>query len=249
MYYKEYLRARRTLVIFSIVAAILLVISLAGMMLTTGAVRYSPQAVSWAELLDVAALAAAVMATILGSTLSQENDGHLELAFTKPYSRATYAATVIAIDMAAIVLALLIGFGFVAIHIVLGHPNERIVAGSDAAMNALRYTLFPLAWYAVIAGLSAGTLCKSAGVVQGLIWPVAFVLVALRDAPFNAAWHNAFVALNVINPLTYISYHNHGDVTIVAASQLQLVESAAMLAALVAAGWVAATLQWRRVEA
>ena len=249
MYYKEYLRARRTLVIFSIVAAVLLAVSLASMAITVGGDRSSSQGIPWPELLEVAALAAAVMATILGSTLSQENDGHLELALTKPSSRAQYAATTIAVDMAAVVLAMLLGFAFIVIHIVIVHPYEHIVAGPDAAINALRFTLFPLAWYAIIAGLSAGMRCKTGNIVQMLIWPIAFVLVALREAPFNAAWHGLFVALNAVNPLIYISYHNHGDMTIAAASSLHVAANAAMLAALTAAGWVAATLQWRRVEA
>ena len=247
MYYKEYLRARRALVVFIIVAAVLLVISLVGMALGGGVDR-KPDLVQWLALLGAAALAASIMATVLGSALAQENDGHLELAWTKPYSRTRYAATAIAIDMAAIVLALLVGFAFILIHIVIGHPNEHLVAGPDAAINALRFALFPLAWYALIVGLSAGTRGR-AGVVQGLIWPIALVLVVLRDAPLSAMWHGVFVALNAINPLIYASYQDHGDVAIVGASPLHVVTSTVVLAALVIAGWAAATIQWRRVEA
>jgi len=247
MYYKEYLRARRTLLVFIIVAAVLLALSFAAMALP-GAYNPDFKGIPWPELLEVAALAAAIVATILGSTLAQENDGHLELAFTKPYSRAKYAAIAVGVDMAAIMLTQFVAFVFIVLHIVIAH-REHLVAGPDAALNALRFTLFPLAWYAIIAGLSAGMRCRTGNIVQMLIWPISFVLVALRGAPFNAAWHGLFVALNAVNPLIYISYHNHGDMTILAASSLQVAANAAMLAALVAVGWVAATLQWRRVEA
>ena len=246
MYYKEYLRARRALVVFIIVAAVLLVISLVGMAFSVGVDR-KPDIVPWPALLGAAALAASIMATALGSTLAQENDGHLELACTKPYSRTRYAASAIAIDMAAIVIALLVGFAFILIHIVIDHPNERLVAGPDAAVNALRFMLFPLAWYALIVGLSAGA--RGTAVVQGLMWLIALVLVVLRDAPLSPMWHGVFVALNTVNPLIYASYQDRGDVTISGASPLHVLTSTAMLAALVVAGWAAATIQWRRVEA
>lgn len=266
MYYKEYVRARGAIVVFLVVAGILLALSLLISYASSGHVVLGssheqnavvvksvggPDTIPWPALFGAAALAAAIMATVLGSTFAQENDGHLELAFTKPYSRAKYAATTIAIDMAAIVLTLFLGFAFILIPIFLLGFGHLLVPGPDVAINAVRFTLFPLAWYAIIIGFSAGLRGK-AGIVQGLIWPVTLALVALREAPFNAMWHKIFLALNVINPLIYASYQdqsNDAKVMIVGASPENVVWSAAMLALLAAAGWIAATLQWRRVEA
>lgn len=247
MYYKEYLRARGALFVFIIVAAILLVLSFAGMVLTNS-VNSTPDTIPWPALLAVAGFAATIMATILGSTLSQENDGHLELACTKPHSRTQYAATAIAIDLAAILATQLIGFAFILIHIIFVHPAERLVSGPDAGVNTLRFILFPLAWYAIIAAFSAGLRGK-AGIVQGLIWPVTLVLVVLREVPLSMPWHSLFVVINVINPLVYISYQDASDVKIIGASPAHVVASAMMLLALLIVGWVAATVQWRRVEA
>jgi hypothetical protein len=246
MYYKEFLRARGAFVIFVIVGGVLLVLSLVGMAIVPHG-NGNMAAAAWPEMLVTAALFASIMATVLGSTLSQENDGHLELACTKPCSRTTYATTMITVDMAAILLAQLAAVAFILIHYVIGHGITHFVAGPDAAANAVRFLLFPLAWYAVIAGLSAGLRGK-AGVVQGLIWPVATILVVLRLAPLSGIWHNMFVAVNVINPLMLVSYHQ-GEVTIVGPTSLPVVASAVMMAVLVIAGWAAAIMQWRRVEA
>jgi len=259
MYYKEYLRTRSALIVFTIVGLILTAIPLviaAGAHLDMGdppgAKPGAVHELPWVALLGVASLVASVMATVLGSSLSQENDGHLELACTKPYSRTKYAATTMAIDMAAIVASMLIAFVLIEIagyliH-VFSHRDVRFIAGPDATVNAIRFTLFPLAWYAVIAALSAGTRGK-AGVVQGLIWPVTLGLAGAREAPFGSVWHNIFVVLNTVNPLIYASYQDPGDITIVGVSPLHVVTSAVMLAVLVVAGWVVATIQWRRVEA
>lgn len=248
MNYKEFLRARRCFVIFAIISAVLFVISVVGMWLVPES-RHgtnSMGAPAWTEILVTAAMFAAIAATVLGSSLAQENDGHLELACTKPYSRFTYATTVIAIDMAAILLCQLTAAAFILLHYVFGHGITHFVAGPDAAANTFRFVLFPLAWYAVIAGLSAGL--RTAGVVQAFIWPVALILAVLREVP-PGFWHNLFVALNIINPLTLVSYHQ-GDVTIGGpTTSPNVILGAAMLAALVIAGWGAAIMQWRRVEA
>ena len=264
MYYKEYLRARKSLAIFILVATCLLGISLlismgGPVVVNIGddqkaahdaarAAAHVTVGIPWLEFFGAAALIAAVMSTVLGSTLAQENDGHLELACTKPVSRTRYVATAMGIDITAVVLTQLVAFAFILIPIYLfGHRTIHLVQGHDAGVNALRLALFPIAWYAVIVGLSAGTRGK-AGIVQGLIWPITLALVALREAPFSSAWHSVFLALNAVNPLIYASYKS-GDVNIIGATPLNVLTSTVMLGVFVVAGWAAATLQWRRVEA
>ena len=266
MYFKEYLRARKSVIVYTLVWVVFfLLTSLLTVWLPMVADPDARKISSallpqpWPDVLGIAAFAAAILSTVLGSTLSNENDGHLELALTKPYSRDAYVTRVIAVDLAAILVSLLIGFVFMLVHFAIFHTGNfaccqgyRLVAGPDPFLNALHFTLFPLAWYAIIVCLSASL--RGAGIVQGLIWPVAIGLVVLRDLPAAGAWqawHNVFVAINVFNPLIYIS---QGESTSGAAVQLggsvvPDVVGALVLAAYFLAGCVGAALQWRRVEA
>jgi hypothetical protein len=267
MYYKEFLRARKAVVVYAIVLGIIwtliaIISAITPMNVDVSgsssphAAAAAPPPIPWVVLFAVAGFFAAIVATVLGSTLSQENDGHLELALTKPYSRSAYASTMIAIDLAAIAAAELIALALIVLHIVFFHPGElqRMIAGPDAFFNVLRFVLFPLAWYAIIAGLSAGLRGK-AGIVQGLIWPVALVLGLLREIPASGPWliwHNVFAFINAFNPLIYISYQDRTadtSIQIVGTTPLPAALGAAILIAFVVAGWFAATAQWRRVEA
>ena len=249
MYYKEYLRARKPLLVYTFVWASLFVLTSLITLLVpmTGHDDASkgggPVPLAWPKLLEVAGFIASIIATVLGSVLATENNGHLELALTKSYSRDAYATTVIAVDIAAILVAELVAFAFILLHILIfHHATNQLVAGPDPFFNALRFILFPLAWYAIIVGLSAGS--RGAAVIQGLIWPLAIGLLAMRAIPASGAWqiwHDVFVAINAFNPLTYLSHGAH-------ASDSGVV-GAMVLAALVIAGYVSAILQWRRVEA
>jgi hypothetical protein len=265
MFYKEFLRVRGALVVYSIVLAILLGIAIlitvssskvdlslggAAQAATVTHATIDNGATPWLVLLAIAGFAAAVMATLLGSSLAQENDGHLEVACTKPCSRTAYATGVIAIDLAAILLSMAIALvgAFALFFVIAAKTGAYLITEPDAVANIARFVIFPLAWYAVIAGVSAGMRGK-AGVVQGLIWPVAMCMVVLRQIPLGGIWHGVFVALNVINPLIYISYQSKADVQIVGAGPAHVLLSTLILVAFVVAGWFAATTQWRRVEA
>jgi len=264
MYYKEFLRVRGALITYSTVLTILLglviliTLSTSKVDLSLGdaaqaatvAPAHHNNVFPWIGLLGMAAFSAAILATILGSTLAQENDGHLEVACTKPCSRTAYATGVIAVDLGALLIALAIAFAFalVGFSVIAHKTGTLLITEPDAVDSIARFVLFPLAWYAVIAGLSAGMRGKG-GVVQGLIWPVTIGMLTLRDLPLGGIWHNIFVAINAFNPLIYISYQSKADMVIVGASPIHVLWSTVILAAFVVAGWFAATTQWRRVEA
>jgi hypothetical protein len=264
MFYKEYLRVRGALTTYSIVLAILVAFSIvitlsvskgelslggAAQAATVAHATINSGATPWLVLLALSAFTAAILATVLGSTLAQEND-HLEVACTKPCSRTAYATGVIAIDLAAILLSLAIALAcaYAVFFVIAAKTGAYLITEPDAVSNIARFLLFPLAWYAVIAGLSAGMRGK-ASVVQGLIWPVAIGMLALRELPVGGIWHAIFVALSAINPLIYISYQSKADVVIVGAGPMHVLSSTLILAAFVVVGWLAATTQWRRVEA
>jgi hypothetical protein len=157
------------------------------------------------------------------------------------------------IDAAAILITQLIAFAvIVALFYVLSPPNVRPTGGPDDVLNVVRFTLFPLAWYAVIVALSA-RLRNRAGIVQGLIWPVALGLGALIALP--APWRQIFAAINFVNPILYTSYHagsvSSGVVIDTGDDKFAISAGIGTLAFLVyiAVSWFAATYQWRRLEA
>jgi len=247
--YKEFLRVRNALVWYFVALALISVfIAIVGigsgeMRITVGDVPKLPaskiEITPWVELFGFAGFVAAIVSTVLGSTLAQEND-HLELAWTKPQSRTRYATSLMAMDALGIIVAQVAAFAFIIGHVALFHAGQQhLVAKPDDALNVLRFLLFPLAWYALIVALSA-RLRGRASVVQGVIWPVALGLTGIGAAPLPEIWRRIIGGINFINPITYIA-ENHGFVNVTLA--------VSMLALIVVASWFAATIQWRRLQA
>lgn len=264
MWYKEYLRVRNALFWFTV--TLLAMLAFIGIVMISShggghvSVVVGPdptikpsshgiEALPWVALFSVAALAAAILATVLGSALSQENDGHLEYVCTKPRSRSAYVAMLMAVDGLGIIVATLIAFGFVyaAVEIIVGNLTRITWAPVDLP-NAVRFALFPVAWYAIIAALTAST--RRAGIVQGLIWPIALGLGGLEVVPLPPVWHTIVSVIDAVNPWTYITVSDKQ-----AGFQIGPGVFAGPTVAVIAllllcvAGWIAATLQWRRVEA
>jgi hypothetical protein len=200
------------------------------------------------ELLGAASLiVGGIMATIFGNSLARENDGHLEVAWTKPVSRRTYATAVMVVDGVGLLLSVVLGFfALVLILIDVRSPITFSVPPSSL-MDIARFLLFPLAWYALIVALSARL--RGGGVVQGLIWPIAFGLTGIAVAPLPPVWHALAKIISLLNPLTYLQYHE-GDFSLVTSSTMApALLSVIALAVFVIGGWAFATAQWRRMEA
>ncbi|HTD32310.1 MAG TPA: hypothetical protein VK665_01515, partial [Candidatus Elarobacter sp.] len=67
-------------------------------------VTYRPGSdMAWGALFLISGGMGLLVATILGGPLAKENDGHLELAWTKPVSRDLYALAAFGADVVAIV--------------------------------------------------------------------------------------------------------------------------------------------------
>lgn len=264
MYYKEFLRVRHALLWYLIglvaTALFITIINLASgshVSVMVGDVPKVPakvEAVPWVALFAGAGFLAAIMATIFGSTLSQEAD-HLALAWTKPRSRTEYATTVMLVDAAGIVTSQLLAFAFIlGVLLVLAHNDVRLVAGRNDLFDLARFMLFPLAWYGLIVALSA-RLRNRAGVVQGLIWPASFVFAGFVVAPVPPVMHEIIVLVNYLNPIVYTSYVDVASGTHVNATPangLMLASAGAStlaLAAYVVLCWFVATAQWRKLEA
>ncbi|MBV8172273.1 MAG: hypothetical protein JO219_10135 [Candidatus Eremiobacteraeota bacterium] len=261
--YKEFLRVRHALMWFAITIGVtalgILIINTAAhsghatIVLDHGTTKiHKTVAIPWVIWFAAAAWVAAIMSTILGSTLSQEND-HLALAWTKPRSRTSYATALMLIDGAAILITQFVAFAVILVLFkVLSPSSVPLTSAPDDALNVVRFALFPLAWYALIVALSA-SLRNRAGIVQGLIWPVAIGLGSLIALP--APWRQIFGVINFVNPILYTSYHagsvGSGMVIDTGGTVLEISAGVGALAfvAFVVLGWFAATYQWRRLEA
>lgn len=193
-----------------------------------------------------------IVASMLGGVLSKENDGHLELAWTKPVSRERYALAAIGVDAAAIVLSQLLTIA-VTLLATLMFFVPHFHYEQQVGWHILYSLAGPLAWYAVITAASA-SLKRGPGMIIGLGWVVALIVPSVAGALHGAAGVNSVAAwfyaifngLSYIDPIAYLSFNGgrHGVTLMISVAQ-----SSWALCALVV-GYVAlAVLQWRRVEA
>lgn len=193
---------------------------------------------------------AAIFASGLGGSLSKENDGHLELAWTKPASRQNFALTMFAIDTAAIALAALLTFvaGVVAFGMFLGAPV--LLVTPDTAGDLAMAILFPLAWYALGQAFTASM--RRSGVIIGIMWVISITAVSLVAVP-NALLQTILRIINIVNPLAYyVSQNGHpSDINGVSASMLGSTPTADIFAlgAIIILAITASLVQWRRLEA
>lgn len=190
-----------------------------------------------------------IVASILGGLLAKENDGHLELAWTKPVSRERYALAGMTVDALAIAVAQLLTIA-VTLAASLMFFVPRFSYGATAGWEIVLAFAAPIAWYALITAASA-SLRRGPGMVIGLGWVLAILIPSIGGALQNAAQMNAIAAwfyaifrgLSYIDPIAYLAMHNNHP------TLMSFPASAGVLCALVA-GYVAlAVAQWRRVEA
>ena len=264
MYYKQWLRVRRGLIVVSVTAAVLLAIHfllLPVMGPHSGIVIGDDQAAKHAAaqvhentdgpiplslFFAIAGVVAAIFAGIYGGSLSEENDGHLALAWTKPASRVRYALSVMSVDLLFVVAVFAIMLVFIAA-IIAQHGQLHLLAVDDNAwFNLGRFLLVPAAWYGVCQALTA-SLRQHSGTVRGVFVVVAAIVLGLETASFPPAWHLLIKAVNYLNPIAYSSYSypEHQPLQPFPTWELNLTA----LAAIAVLGISAALVQWRRLEA
>lgn len=256
MNYVELLRARKVL---SVYGAILAVVALIAMLSSHGQAAHvdvngrQTMSIPLSVLILVAGYCGAIIASMLGTSLNRENSGHLELAWTKPVSRAGYAAGIAVVDILAIVVAM--AAALAAILAVLAAVGlTKFITGGGVAAAALLGLGVALSWYAVSQAASASLKSKGRA-VSGFAWPVAFALIGLSFAPLQSFMHEAILALNFLNPLAYLSTvavitSDHGA-SAASSAILPLTLPARIVGVylLTAVGFGAALVQWRRLEA
>lgn len=189
-----------------------------------------------------------LIATLLAGPLAKENDGHYELAWTKPVSRTRYALATIAIDYAAILLSV-----FACVAVVLGcirfFGPIGLQAGNPAIIGLA--LLAPLAFHAALNGFGASL--QSRGRLIGLGWVAAIFIPGiaeglhqLRSIPLALVGSNIFKVLSYFDPIAYVNRPSGSDWLLgsIRGTGTELL----IIAALIVAYTGAALLQWRRVE-
>lgn len=200
---------------------------------------------------------ALITATMLGGALAKENDGHLELAWTKPVSRDRLALTSIGVDMATILVSQL---ATVLLIVLVCAMFIMPTFYSDAlTLPAIALALLgPLAWYACLTAFSA-SLKRGLGMVVGLGWLAAIAIPGIEQATafvtndVGIAIHAVFKVLTYIDPIQYVHISFHGAAGNAGMRSMAATDSIGtslvLLLLLTAAYVAAAVLQWRRVEA
>lgn len=203
----------------------------------------------------VGLIVAFIVATVLGVPFARENDGHLEVALTKPASRERFSAAVLGIDIGGIAVVFVAGIVFaIAAQSLFELP--RVSFAARDAMASIGGIFAPVAWYSMLAAATA-SIRRGYGAVLGFAWPVAAIVLGLslvtpgNNAVLNVV-HSIAWSLSFINPLTYTTVNGSVIVddsaghTIVGFADGGHVVALALLSAFYCA---LAILQWRRVEA
>jgi hypothetical protein len=183
---------------------------------------------------------ALIVATLLGAPFARENDGHLEIAMTKPVGRLTLATRIILLDSAAIVASFVVGVVFATILHLIFQSLKMHFTPADLPALALG-VVAPLAWYAMLNAVTA-SMKRGFGLALGLAWPAAFLVIGLAKMPGSDALRAAIRALcnllSYADPFKYVfspSTSSWNDILV--------------LAVLALVYGTLAAFQWRRVEA
>jgi hypothetical protein len=186
---------------------------------------------------------ALVVATVLAAPFAHENNGHLNITWTKPIARERLALAIMGVDVVGILAAFALGVvTAIASGLLFGRVNFattsqiwEILAGSLA---------ITFAWYALLNAVTA-SLRRGYGIVLGLAWPVALLVTVLgtneklRETTFGAILHAIFWPISRLDPIAYAN--GPGD---------ELAPGAFVAAIVMILAYGAlAIVQWRRVEA
>jgi hypothetical protein len=203
-----------------------------------------------------ATFVAVIVATVLGAPFGRENDGHLEIALTKPISRIRLALETVAVDFGGIVAAWVL----TVVALIIGHtifeaPNY-IYGATDTVTIAVGL-LGTFAWYALLCAATA-SMKRNYGAMLGVAWPIALGLLGIANAdlgyaPLAQIIHTTAKALSWINPLFYLHFGPLFSSTAGSAAGLNAITVLAgyipILAVLLLVYVALAVWQWQRVEA
>lgn len=244
MNYVELLRATRNLMICGLALTGVLVIVLAiwfGFHITSDHHVAVPLTLVWA----IAGIVASGFASSLAGSLAAENDGHLPVAWTKPFARASYAIATIATDLGAILLVFLMTCATIFIFFAATGTLGGVKIESDTWGQLVRFLIAPAAFFGLIQLLTA-TLARQAGAVIWCTWVACFVLLTLELTPLPKPFGAIVSTIGFANPLIYITFDVDKNGTIIL---YQLAGSLMGLALIAIIGNSTAIYRWQRSEA
>lgn len=253
MIYVALLRARRTLLWTALAYAAIVAVTVVSFLTHHVTMTSDLDPLGFPDSLFVSAAfaGALIVASVTATSLNAEGPT-LPIVWTKPLSRRRIALQYFAVDLAAVVGAglltvaacLLIALPTGALGHVLHDPRlgELIVRSLGVAFM----------WYAVVQAVSAG-LNGRGGAAIGLSWPVfgGLLWLAVADVP---GLHAVGLALNVINPLAWLSSTTrvqHGVVSSATSSLFPFLPHAVVVVApwlLAGLALYLATVLWSRRE-
>ena len=243
MFYVESLRVVKGTVTcalwLAIALAINLIIAKTGHIYVDQPIQFSVVVV-WA----FAGIIASIFASILGASLARENDGHLPVAWTKPFSRVTHALAKMAVDLGGIAFVFVLTCAVVFIYLAAIGVSRDIVVTPDSWSQLLRFLVAPAAFYGLVQVLTS-TLARQAGMVIGFTWVAAFALIVLSVVNLPPVFHAIVDFLNYANPLVYIAFNVDKNGAVVTYGTA----GAAALALIAVIGSATAIYRWQRLEA
>jgi len=243
MFYVESLRVTRSTLTCAFWLAVALAINLiiwkAGHVNVDQPIQFSIVVV-WA----FASMVASIFASLLGCSLARENDGHLPVAWTKPFSRVAHALAKMAVDLGAVGVIFALTCAVVFIYLAAIGVTRDIVVTPDAWTQLLRFLIAPAAFFGLVQALTS-TLARQAGAVIGFTWVGLIGLIILSIVGLPAPYHAIVDVLNYANPLVYIAF----DVDKSGAVVTYGTAGAAALALIAFIGSATAIYRWKRSEA
>ena len=255
MYYTQVLRVKRAFVWFACISVglWLLIVAVAA---ANGAYEMPlhpsrDEGIPLPALFALAGFIAAIFIAIFGRSLSEENEMHQPVVWTKPFSRARIAMAYAGISalgmLAAFALTLVLVVAFIATFRAVGFIDVT----PDSGIQLLRFLAFPLSYYAILVAATA-SLGKAGRGVFGWVLVASILFPILESADFGRPWNQIFAAVNVINPLTYFGdLQSKGSSTgwhaVQAVAPAVSVDLAA-LSLLCSVGLALGVWQWRRLE-
>jgi len=209
-------------------------------------------------LFALAAFVTCIFISRYGRTLSEENEDHLPVTWTRPASRVQTVLSIVGVDALGILASFAMYLALSALFITTFQVWKYVVVPGDAFVQFMRYIVQPFAFYALIMALTASTGRAGRGLV-GWFWVGAIVLIITASSPFIPnPWHAIVNFVDFLNPLAYGSYHTtSGTETInvmggpspTYVAGLTPAMDAAGLLILFAVGLTLGLIQWRRLEA
>jgi hypothetical protein len=207
-------------------------------------------------LFALAGVVASIFASRYARTLSEENEAHLPVAWTKPVSRVRFALTVVAVDAIGILAAFVLTMAAIFTLFAIFGVTRFVLVPPDSGVQLLRFLMLPFAIYGLMTALTASFGKAGRGLI-GWCWAAfgTFALLGLADFPHP--WKGVIATLNLVNPLTYAGYTyktGHESMQIFTGPNGAVIQAAVgvefmALLVLAVVGLTAGVLLWRRVEA